>query len=274
MKILLATPFMSQHFDAGLFWAKALCDMNHSVVLWDYRMNPEKVLLLNNYNYDLTIVFKGEGIDPQTLPHPKLCYWPDDLNRIPGVEDILKQYSKVFTPVRPTPDWMEWLPSGWDPLIHRDLGYARGIYTTYIGTNNSQYKLETVEGIGPEAIYGNSWPQAEVHAGPAVYLRDFVEVANRSQILIDVHQSSTVGINRKLFEMIACGFTIVDRVPGVEEIFPDIWNLISFNGVKSANEMITHFLENPKLREELWIEERKAIEPYTYENCVRRLLGK
>jgi len=274
MKILVATPFMSQHFDAGMFWVKALCNMNHSVVLWDYRLHPERLSSISNSNYELAIVFKGEGLDPRLLHTPRICYWPDDLGRTPGIEEVLRHYNKVFTPVRPTPDWMEWLPSGWDPSIHRDLKTERLVNTIYIGTANSDYKVKTITDISPTSVFGNRWVERGSSSNPPVYLRDLVGVSNQAKILIDVHQSPTVGLNRKMFEMMACGPTIVDRVPGVEEVLPGVWNLCSFNPekVSEANLIISYFLSCPEARDDLWKRQRKAIEPYTYENCARRLL--
>lgn len=268
MKILVATPFMSQHFDAGLFWAKALCSLWHSVILWDYRVQPEKITSLSNSAYDLALVFKGEGLDPRLLHTPKVCYWPDALERTPGIEEVLQHYTKVFTPVRPTPNWMEWMPSGWDPAIHRDLGLPRVHLTMYIGTNNSDYKREMIMGIGPEVVYGNEWRAERILvSGMPVYLHELTHQLNTSQILIDVHQSPTVGLNRKLFEMVACGFTLVDEVPGAREVLGDL--PVYFQGVEEAKAAVAYYLAHPEERERIWALERKAIKPYTYENCVR-----
>jgi len=72
--------------------------------------------------------------------------------------------------------------------------------------------------------------------------------------------------------MIACGFTLVDSVPGVEEIFPDIWDQFTYGSPEHARELIQYYLKQGKSKEELWEQQKKAIEPYTYENCARRLL--
>ncbi|MBA7689802.1 hypothetical protein ES703_98313 [subsurface metagenome] len=270
MKILVVTPFTSQHYDAGLFWIKALCKQGNSVLLWDYRTNPNPPM--GYKNVDGTIVFKGEGIAPEILPKPKICYWPDALERTPGIEALLLEFNEVFTPVRPTPDWMEWMPSGWDPDIHKDLGLHRMVDTIYIGTANSAYKVNTVRKLNPIGLFGNLWEDQVGRGSPPIYLHEFVKVANKAKILLDVHQSPNVGLNRKLFELIACGFTIVDHVPGVEELFPEVWDNFTYSTPEQAKELIKHYLKREKARNDIWKQQRETIEPYTYHNLAWRMV--
>jgi len=222
---------------------------------------------------DVTIVLKGESIDPRKLPSsPRFCYWPDALERTPEIEEVLRYYDKVFTSVRPTPGWMEWLPTGWDPAIHKDLNINRGLETIYVGTANSQYKVGTIRRIRPDLVYGNGWNLGP-EFGPK-YLHDLTYTLNNAEILIDVHQSPNVGLNRKLFEMIACGFTLVDRVPGVEEILG--WGLthqVGFANPDEAKELIRYYLERPKERGEIWRLEREKIQEYTYEKAVEKVFN-
>jgi len=268
MNILLITPLYSTHYDAGWFWLRALNQLGHSVQVWDYRLDVDPPPF---FHYpEVTLVLKGETIDPRKLPSPKAVYWPDDLERTPGIEKVLQHYDKVFTPVRPTPDWMEWLPTGWDPAVHKNLNISRDVETIYVGTANSEYKIKMVEKIWPEKVHGNGWREWY----PPVYLHELVQVLNRGRILIDVHQSPTVGLNRKFFEMISCGFTITDRVPGMEEILG--WGLthqVSFTSSDEAKELIRYYLERPREREEVWLLQREKIQEYTYEKAVKRILS-
>jgi len=89
MNILIGTPYMSNHFDAGLFWVKAFCELGHYVRMWDYRVDPTPPSTLCP---DLTVMFKGENIDPTVLTGPKICYYPDALSRDPEMESKLKLY--------------------------------------------------------------------------------------------------------------------------------------------------------------------------------------
>jgi len=268
MHIMLVSPLYSTHFDSGWFWLRALGQMGHSVQVWDYRLDVDPPPF---FSYpEVTLALKGESVNPRNLPRPCFNYWPDALERTPGIEEVLQHYDKVFTPVVPTPDWMEWLPTGYDEKIHRDLHLERDVDTIYVGTANSKYKVETIEKICPEAVYGNEWRDWY----PPVYLHDLVRVLNRGKILIDVHQSPTVGLNRKLFEMIACGFTITDGVPGVQEILgKELASKVTFKDPHEAKELIRYFLEKPEEREDLWKVERKAIRNFTYLRATEKLLN-
>lgn len=273
MKILVATPFMSQHFDSGLFWVKAMTNRGHSVYLWDYRLQPTMPHVVP----DLTVVFKGENINPNNLPHPRFCYFPDWFSRFPGIESLLKEYDRVFTPVCPTPDWAVWLPSGWDPDIHKDLALQRIKEAIYIGTANSRYKIEMVKGIKPYYVFGNGWADIDFGLGvavrPPVYLHDFVLTANQAGLLIDIHQERTIGLNRKCFEMAACGPTIYDAVPGIEDVFGDLASEITFSSVEAAKIKVRLLLDDDKKRAEVWAKEREAIRNYTYEKCLDKMLS-
>ena len=281
MRILVATPFLAQHFDAGLYWVRALTNLGHSVYLWDYRLQVN----IPEVDADASIVFKGEIVTPELLPKPSICYWPDALDRNPGVENRLKGYDKVFHLAKPAPDWLEWLPSGWDPAVHRSLEPPTGNYpSVYIGTCNSGYKKIMVKEIHPDVVFGNNWdnrgrenvpdnvPQG-YNVGTAVYLHEFTLAANSAKVLIDIHQAPNAGPNRKLFELIACGFTIVDRVPGVEELLGvELIKSVTFSTSKEARSLIDYYVDHDEERERLWALEKEAIEPYTYENCARRLV--
>lgn len=279
MNILLATPLYSQHYDAGHFWLKALNDLGHYVRVWDYRLFPTPP----PDRGDFTLVLKGESVDPRLLGRPRICYWPDALERTPGVQDVLQDYDRVYTPVRPTPPGMTWLPTGWDPAIHGCTGAPRDIPSLYIGTNNSPRKVEFLKVIDPWAVAGNGWgyPGTGVvavmglrppkSAFPPHYLHDFVALTSRAKVAIDIHQGPA-GLNRKLFELIPSAFTIVDRVPGVEEVLGDITDQVSFATPEKGRALLEQWLINTRGREALWEKEKVRIAPYTYLNAAKKVL--
>ena len=275
MNILLVTPLYSQHYDAGHFWLRALNQLGHTVAVWDYRrdLNPPPI------HPGFPLLLKGAGIDPRTLRRPRVCYWPDALERTPGIQDVLQAYDRVYTPVRPTPPGMTWLPTGWDPTIHGCTGVPRDIPSLYIGTNNSERKREFVDTIWPNTVAGNGWetPAVVIKLGhprsdlPPHYLHDFVALASRARVAIDIHQGPA-GLNRKLFELIPSAFTITDRAPGVEEVLGDIADQVSFTTPEQGQALLERWLINTNGREALWEKEKVRIAPYTYLNAARKML--
>ncbi len=276
MNILLVTPLYSQHHDAGHFWLRAFNQLGHTVTVWDYRLDRLPPPLSSSPN--LVLVMKGEGISWRDFYQPTqwgdafYCYWPDDFKRTPGIDKYLRLYDKVFTPVSPTPDGMVWLPSGWDPAIHKDYRENKVISTIYVGTNNSERKEAYLKEILPSLILGNGWLLPPERTGPALYLHDFVKMVNLAKIAINIHQGD-VGLNRKLFELIPATFTITDRVPGVEEVLgKELADKVSFNSAKEAKGLITYYLEHDKERNDLWEAEKQAIKPYTYIEQAKKIL--
>ena len=270
MKILLATPFLSTHFDAGWFWVSALSQLGLTCCLWDYRRQP-----MPKVEVDFTLVMKGESIDPRSLPRPRVCYWPDAIERTPGIEQLLQLYDKVYTPVRPTPAGMIWMPSGFDPDIHRYTGVPRDLDSLYIGTNNSDRKRRFLAVIKPSVIAGNGWEGISEPGTtflPPQYLHDFVALASRAQVLINIHQGP-VGVNRKLMECCACSPCLTDDVPGVSEIFGEsLAKSVSFSTPKKGAEMLSYYLSHPKDLNDLWGEELLKIKPHSYLNLSKTMI--
>ncbi len=273
MKLLIATPLFSFLGDAGHFWVKAFCELQHSVSIWDYRLKEYPPTI----DYDACIVLKGESICPSMLHQPRVIYWPDEFVRTPGIEPLLKEYDIVFSSEAPPPAWVHWLPAGWDPDIHRvPENTNRYFESVYIGTANSDYKVRTVMGLRPQIVAGNKWPISGTYRGrmPPQYLRDFVELASSAKVLIDVHPLPNVGLNRKFFELMACGPTIVDRVPGVKEVLgQELHDQVTFSTVEEGQELIRRLLAmSDAERHAIWVREKTAIQPYSYLNCAREMI--
>ncbi len=276
MNILLITPLYASHWDAGHYWLKALSRMGHAITVWDYRAEP--LGLRGHLHQDLILVMKGENVPLTALKAicptaPLVCYWPDSFRRSapcwPGM--LMERYDHVFTPVRPTPEGMRWLPTGWDPDIHRPLFEERPYSYVYIGTNNSRYKYDMVEAIRPSVLAGNGWPK-EMGAIPATYNQGFVETVSKAKVAINLHQDPEIGVNRKFFEMAACALTITDRPPGMEEILGDLRYKLTFRTADEARTMAAYYLTYPEEAKKIWTLEREKIASYTYERAAEIIL--
>lgn len=270
MRLLVATPWTATHYDAGRFWIKAFEQLGHQVHAWDYRAEPAPHPSVVD-RVDASIVFKGESVVPALLPRPAICYWPDRLERTPGIEQRLAAYAHVFTPCRPTPEGLRWLPSGWDPDLHQAHWISKIRNTVYVGTNNSEYKRQMVEAINPELLAGNGWGAGH---GP-VYHDELVKFLNEGKVLINIHQDPRTGVNRKLFEMIACGLTVGDRPPGVEEVLGrELTAMTTFSTPETAHELVDRLLTRLSTadRLEIWHEQRKRIAPYSYREAAKKML--
>lgn len=287
--VLLATPLYASHHDAGHFWLRALTSLGHEVTVWDYRLDEEPPPGPMARHPDTVLVMKGESLYMPKMhrlfPSARfICYWPDKFEREPGILDrLLAGYDQVFSPVRPTPDRVTWLPTGWDPKIHAPaFGASRSFNydSVYVGTSNSQYKVDMVREITPSVVFGNDWWRKSPlewglpAVGMPIYGAALASCLNRARVAVDIHQSPETGVNRKFFEMMACTFTIVDDVPGVREILgEDLFAKVAYKTATQARDLIAYYRYRDTERDELWQQERAAIAPYTYEAAVRRICG-
>lgn len=266
MKILLAADIFSQWFSCGQYFLKAFSELGHYVNVWDYRFSTSDPCVSD---YDFLFAYKGDRRVAKYISSLKtsICYYPDAFERDPDAISLLQSYSKVFTTIRPAPQWMEWFPTGWDPDIHRTVEAAKVLSSVFVGTSTPR-KQSFLDVMRPTAVFGNGWGEGV----KPVYLWEYQRVLSASSVLINVHRND-IGLNSRLFEMMATGFTITDIVPGVREVLGDeLTNRVGFTTPEQGRERLEYFLSHPEERDELWYAERKAIRPYTYLECAKRVL--
>lgn len=272
--VLLATPFLSNHFDAGIFWLAALGRERVAAVPWDYRREPGG----GTHKADIMLALKTPLNPSHSYLYEKVCYWPDKLGRDPASEAFLKEYDRVYTCLRPTPPGMVWLPTGWDPTVHHPRVVPKVWHGVFIGTATPRKRefLEEMCGNTIFAIFGNGWETFKnqpFRAEPA-YMDDYCEAMSRAAVIVNVHRDGDTGLNRRFFESMAVGFTLTDLVPGVEEVLGhELAERVGFRTPAEAKEKYEHYLfDHPDECEELWQAERAAIAPYTYDAAVRKVL--
>jgi len=264
MKILLVTPIFSQHWDLGHCWLKAFSDLGHHVSLWDFRLTPEPP----TEDYDLAFVLKGHQRTPHQLHSPKMVHWPDAVERTPDLQDTLSEYDEVFG-TDGSCEWMHWMPEGisHDPDLHKNYKLERTIDSFFFGTYTER-KFEFLNVIKPQAMVGNGWSK-EIHA---LYSSGLIDMLNRVKVSINVHPNM-MGPNGRMFESMACAFTITDKVRDVDKVLgAELLERVGFDTPQEGRALVEYFLEHEKEREELFVAEREAIKPYTYRAAAERVL--
>ena len=271
-KVLLAAPGISAHHDAGLYWLAALSRQGISTVVWDYRVEPQPPAT----DYSLALVLKGETVDPEILKRPRVVYWPDDPSRTPGIWEQLKKYDLVACPVPNLKDAL-WLPTSYDPLVHRPLPtmIKRSVVFCGTWTDRKQRFMQALMEAGlllSRNLYGNGWEEVSAWIRP-VYATEYVLVLSSASISVNVHRAD-IGVNRRLFESIACTFTLTDLVPGVREILgAELAEKVGFSTPEELVKKVEHYLSSPE-RDALWEQEKRAIAPYTYDAALGCILEK
>lgn len=275
MKILVCSPFYAPHWDSGHFWVKALSELGHDLCLWDYRTQKDIPI----YSPDIVLVLKGDlntarRVKEEFYAVPVVCYFPDTFERFPKeeIDEYFSLYNEIFTPLVPTPKGTIFLPTGWDEDIHVSKGVEKYPVSVFIGTCTPR-KEEYLKVILPTVIGGNGWERSEIPGRKIgeVYLHNYVTILSQSLVSVNVHRDPT-GVNRRLFESMACTFTLTDIVPGVSNVLgPGTWEL-GFSSPEEGRNKVNHFLSHPKETEELFKLGRELIAPYTYKNAVKEML--
>jgi len=273
MQILLGSRFYADHWDVGHFWARAFSRLGHSLVMWDWGIDPYPP----DTAYDVAVILKGDEKSAEKVRGPKLLYFPDDYARFPAIADKMGLYDKVFTMIRPTPAGSIWLPGAWDPAVHYQRPeVAVRSKATFIGTH-TPHKHGILQSICPDAVFGNGWEEQPSWKGtrffPPLYLHDYARVLSASIVAINVHRVPDIGLTRRIFEFSACTMTISDDVPGVREIFGEaLSERMVFQNADEAHHMVARFNADPGYRAETWAMQVKAIDGYTYLDLARTML--
>ena len=276
MRILLATPYIVGEGDTGKLWAKALLELGHSLILWDFRLNREPP----SYDYDLCIVIKGDTISEDVLrklKSPKIYYFNDDPNVNQQVQ-ILRRVSKYFDKVYTLNkiegySWLEseWLPLGYDPDIHRDWNFTRSCKVLYMGTNNCKKKEKYCRYIKP-VIFGNGWQGVLINSYAPQYFLYYSKTLSQAQVALNILATET-GPNRKFFEIPNSAFMLTTWFNSITEFYDDeLIEKTTFTNEKQGKELCDYYVENEDERLRLWKKQKEAIKPYTYKNQIKKIL--
>ena len=177
--------------DEGLKLSIDLC-------ITDLRKYPDSEVNLKG-SYDATIVFKGEMLTPDRLKkcsRPLILYFPDDILVYPGyakfVQYIGKCYDKIFVFDKESIQSfynlgckdVEWLPSWTGTDLFYNKGLDRDIDICFIGSFNKR-RLEMMD------LIKVNFKDKKLCFKENIYGEEYVELMNRSKIVINMAQSMT-----------------------------------------------------------------------------------
>ncbi|MCK4348487.1 MAG: glycosyltransferase family 1 protein [Thermoplasmatales archaeon] len=270
MRVLLVSPYIASESDAGLFVAKALSELGHSLVLWDCFLTnkpPTK-------EYDLALVLKWG--DTKKLTNTKVNWFPDNFVRFVGIDDYIKQFDYFFTINKE--DKGIWLPGALDEDFHKPINAEKVFDVCFLGTANSPKKAKFIKLFmrkfkGRFGVFGNDWGKYGIKAYPPQRSLGFTNVMSSAKIALNLHWDLYgKGTNRKVHEISGCGsaMLLTDNVEGLGEIYPMAPN---FNSLTECLELADYYLENRKERLELVKKmQKQAYEKFTYKKQIEKML--
>lgn len=179
---------------------------------------------------------------------------------------------ECFNPVR------HWLPEdaiGREPVYQCDIATAGNQHSWRVAffKNCSEYDVKLWG--NPAPLWMTTGSVAPMHQGRGVYNHDKVRAFRGAKIVINnLHYSEIWGVNARCFEAAGAGaFQMVDWRPGLNHLFEDGKELISFRSVEDLKSKIEYWLPRESERRAVASSGmRRALAEHTYALRLAALL--
>lgn len=273
MRVLLAVPYYSLG-TCGLFLVKALGELGHHCVIWDYRRMSRPPTVECDVVLAWTTEILNFGVNQQCK---KILLYPDDTtfwertDQSRSIDVVWNSYDRVFTVNKI--DGFEWLPLGCDPDLHRKVDVPLKYDVLFIGTLRDPGRKKFIDKFRmsiPESwsfkVFGNNW-DISGSSGP-VYYDDFVREVCSASVVLNQHYN--LGPSTKDFEIAACGggSLLSDDVPAVREALPSV---LTYSDVGDAVEKCKRLVGGSLLRKELAGRLQGEAYRYSYRKQLARV---
>jgi len=276
------------------------------------RLNHRLLKVHKKLKPDLSIVFKGEDIYPQTIKFLSnlknrsiFCFHADDpFNLSPGIsnENIvasIPHYDCYFmwtTSLIPIlyahgAKKVEHLPFGYDPEYHRILSLSQRDVCTYgsdvvfVGNWDKERErwLRRLScfntGVWGEGYWRDRCRSKDVQKmwkRKAVYEIEMSKVLNASKVSLNMlRQQNKARHNMRTFESPACGaFTLAERSDEQKAYFDEDAEMVYYSSQEELADKIQYYLKHEAIRERIAHNgyERCASSGYSYLHRAKKIL--
>ena len=239
--------------------------------LHNYWINKYLKRIVNSYDPDIIIFFKGEFILSRLIAELSqnrniYLFYPDTYKFKPLLRQSITYYRTVFTAANNTGFYEDMgakkvvtIPWACDPDFHKVLDIEKKYDVSFVGTAYRE-RRKIIRKIKNVEVFGDFWFGFGKNAHKSVNGEGFIRTINQS--LINLNLQTRVSVladapTMRTFEIAGCGgFQISDFMPSVKKYFPKI---PTFNDTKELKELISYFLSNQS--------EAKEIAYKTMETC-------
>ena len=213
-----------------------------------YRNNLSK-------EYDATIVFKGEMLNPESIQicsQPRVLYFPDDILQYPNYARLINKVGHCYDIVY-TFDGdainafkhlgckeVKWMPSwtGQD-MFFNNINPVRDIDICFIG-NFNEYRLKMMNTIKYH------FKDRKLCFKQGVYGHAYSGLLNRSKIVINAAQGVS-GVSQRVFEAGACGCAVFTKYSDdLQELFNED-EIVSWVDFDDLINKLEYYFGNPHL---------------------------
>ena len=228
-----------------------------------YRINRNLPRIVDSYDPDIIIIFKGEFISTQTInllseSRKIYLYYTDTYKFKPLLEGKIEYYATVFTAVNNKKFYYDLgaknvvtVPWSCDPDFHRKLNLERKYKVSFIGTAYPE-RRRIIRRLNGVEVFGDFWYGFGKSSHNPVFGEDFIRTINQSLINLNLQAEVSVKADAptmRTFELSGCGgFQISDYMPSLKRYLPMV---PTFRDINELKELISYYSENGEERENL-----------------------
>ena len=311
MKILIVG--RKSMFNAEYFYEKAFHEIGHDVLLANsyegvrhqlfsrqlhartgnldfllpfYRINRNLPRIVDSYDPDAIIVFKGEFISARTInllsqSRKIYLYYTDTYKFKPLLEGKMEYYKTVFTAANNKRFYYNLgakdvvtIPWSCDPDFHRKLNLGRRYKVSFIGTAYAE-RRRIISRLSGVDVFGDFWFGFGKSSHNPAFGEDFIRIINQSLVNLNLQADVSIKADAptmRTFELAGCGgFQISDYMPSLKRYLPMV---PTFRDVNELKELISYYLENGDEREDIAEKSMKVCyESFKYTDAAKLVIS-
>jgi spore maturation protein CgeB len=155
------------------------------------------------------------------------------------------------------------LMSAFEPTVHRSIpGVEKDIDVLFVGSMNHRRECMVTEASRHCRITVAS-----------VYRSEMVKLLNRAKIVLNMHVSSVLDTETRVYEALGCGSFLLTERLSPENPFSES-DLAVFDSTDEMVEKVQYYLEHEEEREAIaYHGHRTALEGHTYAERAQQVLG-
>jgi glycosyltransferase involved in cell wall biosynthesis len=174
----------------------------------------------------------------------------------------------------------EYMPCPTDPAIFHPVDTEKQYDVIFIGNNNEPTRRSTLDAIHEHynlTVFGADWERTSFHLGGLVYNEEFGKVVSSARVVLSVvgdrWKQWKAYFSNRLINSLACGGVVAQTyTPGLEDVFENGKHLFWYNDIDELLEIIDRVLKNDDLQRTISVNAVSAIQKYTYDNTILRVL--
>lgn len=233
------------------------------ILLKDYWINLRLPKIVDNYDPDVVILFKGEFVLNSVIEEVSnnrniYLFYPDTYKFKPLLKNKLPYFKKIFTAANRKDFYYNLgaknvvtIPWACDPDFHKKNDIKKGIDVSFIGTAYHE-RRKIVRKIKNVDVFGDFWYGFRTRAHPPVYGSEFINTINRSFINLNLQAKISIEADAptmRTFELAGCGaFQISDYMDSMKKYFPMV---PTFKTINELKELIEYYKANEPERNDI-----------------------